>query len=171
MAFSDFLPEERLKIWNQKEYRDYLQRYIEHFQLLQYIHFKTKVESLVKEGAKWKVITRQNGKTTEHLFDFVAVCTGMFQSPNMVDIEGLENFKGKFFNSIDYRNSGGFKNKKVLCVGLGESSADITSEISEGVRFNDGHKINIDTIMFCTGYTLSFPFLNVQFNNMRDLFK
>ena len=39
------------------------------------------------------------------------------------------------------------------------------------VVFKDGSKELIDAVFFCTGYKLSFPFLDISINDMRDLYK
>ena len=196
----------------------------------------------------------------------------------------MDIFKGDILHSKDYKNAEQFKDKRVLCVGLGESSSDVTSEISsvakqcylslrrypavapkfvpfqrdrfftidsswntvrnfnnipsffhkqltggifkqylksnnpdtrlrgewiknsgppgdqvinknervfthivdgkvipnmtgirafdkDGVTFNDGTRIEIDAVVFCTGYQIVFPFLkDVKVNNVRDLY-
>ncbi|MEM9101436.1 MAG: NAD(P)-binding domain-containing protein [Pseudomonadota bacterium] len=285
MAYSDFLPsKERLKFWSRRDYKNYLQNYIEHHHLWNHIHFNTEVFSVEKTNNQWKVKVQKNGQDEMYLFDAVAVCSGMFQKAIIPDIEGLENFSGEVIHSKNYKNAEDFLGKKVLCIGLGESSADITSEISEvaekcilslrrypvvaprmypfqkdpfftidtspltsrifswlpsqfymnftkpifkkylrsrnphtvyraqwikkagktphqvitknervfkhivddqvtsnlsgidkftsdEVIFKDGSREKIDAIVFCTGYKISFPFLNISIENPRDLYK
>lgn len=132
MAFSDFVPtEERLKIWTKGEYREYLERYINKFRLQESIQFDHSVESVRQEGDTWIVSVSSNGQVKEQRFDSVAVCTGMFVHKKIPKIQGLDGFKGDILHSQDYKNNKVFTGKNVLCVGLGESSADVTSEISD----------------------------------------
>jgi len=63
----------------------------------------------------------------------VAICTGQFQKPNMPQIKGIDTFKGAIYHSSDYTNVADFeflRDKSVLFVGMGESAADIVTELS-----------------------------------------
>lgn len=286
MAYSDCIPEnERLKFWSKSEYRDYLHSYVERFRLNGSIEFCSEVTAVRRsEGSKWAVVVLRNGKSETHRFDTVAICTGHFQKPKIPSIAGLGEFKGAVIHSNDYRDKAVFRNKRVLCVGMGESSADITTEISgvakkcilslrryhavaprymsfqedpyftidtswltsrivnrlphkyhrgitkgifnrylksrnpdvrirgewliksgpsvhqvvtknerlfkpiadgavlpniggiekfddTGVIFKDGSRESIDAVVFCTGYRLHFPFLDISISDMRDLYK
>ena len=95
------------------------------------IEFNNTVNSIEKDGDKWTVEASQNGVSVKHVFDAVAVCSGLFQEPNIPDFEGLSDFQGEVVHSCDYRNPQPFKGKRVLCVGLGETSSDVTAEISD----------------------------------------
>jgi dimethylaniline monooxygenase (N-oxide forming) len=292
MAYSDFLPEQqKLKFWSKKEYLQYLGDYIRHFKLaahIRYGHEVLQVEpvsgDLQAPEQGWRIRYRDLSGEHEELAEMVVVCSGHFQTPKLPDIEGLAQFAGEVVHSNDYRDKMQFKDKKVLCVGLGESSADITSEISEvasqcllslrrypavaprymafqedpyftidtswltsrivnklphryhggitkgifkkyiqsrndhlrirgewlkksgpsyhqavtknerlfkpiaegkvlpniggiarfeqdAVVFQDGSRQQIDAVVFCTGYQLKFPFLQLPVHNMRDLYK
>ena len=285
MAYSDFVPmEERYRSWSKQEYREYLERYVNRFDLLPTIQFNHSVTSLKKEGDQWFLTSQCDGKEHSEVFDSVAICRGMFVHKKLPQIKGMEDFEGEIFHSKDFQNASAFKGKRVLCVGMGESASDITSEISEvakqcylslrrypavapkfvpfqkdrfftidaswntvrnfnnipkffhkqltggifkqylksnnpdirlrgewikksgspgsqvinknervfthivdgkvipnltginrfnpsGVTFNDGTQIEIDAVMFCTGYEIKFPFLaGVEVSNVRDLY-
>jgi len=134
MAFSDFPPHENKRhYWHFSEYYNYLMEYIKAFDLSPHIHFSTEVQDVTKKGELWHVkiknLLTNDVKILQ--FDCVAVCSGTFQIPKMVDIEGLHTFPGKIYHSNDYKNNNLFKDEKVLCIGIGESSADITKEISD----------------------------------------
>nr|VFJ46982.1 MAG: dimethylaniline monooxygenase (N-oxide forming) [Candidatus Kentron sp. FW]VFJ56157.1 MAG: dimethylaniline monooxygenase (N-oxide forming) [Candidatus Kentron sp. FW] len=135
MAYSDFMPfSERLKIWTGREYEQYLHRYADHYGLMDAIAFGTEVASVRKRGDSWLVATVCGGETFEHEFDAVAVCSGHFQKPNIPEIKGLDRFTGRILHAIEYRNPQPFEGRRVLCVGLGETSSDVTSEISTVAR-------------------------------------
>lgn len=285
MAYSDFVPtDERYRFWNKQEYREYLEKYVETYKLLSSIKFEQEVESVEKQGDSWHVSVNSSGKKNNYTFDSVAICSGMFVHKKIPDFKGLDDFSGKIVHTKDYSNAEQFRGKRVLCVGMGESSSDVTSEISNvtsqcylslrrypavapkfvpfqkdqfftidaswntvrnfnnipkvfhkqltggifkqylksnnpdtrlrgewikrsgppgnqvinknervfthivdgkvipnmtgisefhetGVTFNDGEKIEIDAVVFCTGYKIEFPFLKgVQVNNVRDLY-
>lgn len=132
MAYSDFLPEqERLKFWTRREYEAYLQAYIEHFGLARFVQVKSDVKRVERRGAGWQICVDVDGVEQLHQVDAVAVCTGMFQFPRTPQIEGLNTFEGEVLHSSRYKNNAPFEGKRVLCVGLGESSADVTAEIAD----------------------------------------
>ncbi|MFC3032804.1 flavin-containing monooxygenase [Pseudoalteromonas fenneropenaei] len=293
MAYSDFVPShQNLKFWSKKEYVNYLNEYIAHFNLADKFRYGSEVKMVERCAASktagddcgWTV-KYQNSEGEQHLkVDMVVVCSGHFQKPKLPDLPGLDQFMGEIEHSNDYRDKMRYQGKRVLCVGLGESSADITSEISEvaakcilslrrypavaprymafqedpyftidtswltsrivnklphryhggitkgifnkyvnsrnehlrirgewlkksgpshhqavtknerlfkpiaegkvmpniggierfekdAVVFKDGSREMIDAVVFCTGYQLSFPFLEYKINNMRDLYK
>lgn len=137
MAYSDMVPsKERLKFWSKSEYRDYLRSYMEKFDLERHIRYSVEVLSVHQsaEMKGWDIETRTNGNTEIFHFDVVAVCSGHFQKPKMPEISGLDELQRPVIHSKDYREKSDFTGKRVLCVGMGESSADITSEVSEVAR-------------------------------------
>lgn len=123
MAYSDFIPQdERLKFWSKADYKDYLHSYIEKFHLNGLIDFHSEVTSVRRsEDLKWAVGVLHNGKSETHSFDTIAICTGHFQKPKIPSLPGLREFKGTVIHSKDYRDKNIFKDKRVLCVGMGES--------------------------------------------------
>lgn len=67
---------------------------------------------------------------SSELFDAVLVCSGRFSEPLVPQFKGASTFKGKQFHSQMYKTSTGFENKRVLLVGLGNSSGDIAAELA-----------------------------------------
>jgi len=132
MAFSDFLPtDERLKFWTRRDYEAYLKRYIAHFDLARFAQTNSEVQRVERKGAGWSISVLHEGVVTEHAVDAVAICSGMFQFPRVPKIEGLDRFQGQVIHSSKYKNAAPFEGKHVLCIGLGESSADVTAEIGD----------------------------------------
>jgi dimethylaniline monooxygenase (N-oxide forming) len=132
MAYSDLMPtDERLRYWTKQEYRRYLERYVEHFGVSKSVEFGAAVTGLLRTGNRWEVSVERAGETETRLFDAVAVCSGQFQKPHLPAIPGLDDFGGEVRHSIDYKNAAPFAGQRVLCIGLGESSADLTTEIGE----------------------------------------
>lgn len=43
---------------------------------------------------------------------------------------GLNKFKGQYFHSKEYKSAKGFKGKRVLVVGMGNTGTDIAVELS-----------------------------------------
>ena len=133
MAYSDFMPtEERLHFWTRNDYFRYLKKYAEKFDLSPLIQTNTTVEKIVEQDQKWQVHIVQEDNRQTLTFDQLVVSTGAYQKPNIpTNIPGLENFKGEIYHSLKYANSKPFAGRKVLCVGMGETSADIAAEIAD----------------------------------------
>ena len=137
MAFSDFMPyNEKVKFWTRKEYKNYLDRYVAHFDIKRHIQFNCLVKNIKKLDKGFEITFEKEYKSfhTEH-FDNLAICSGQFQKANIPKIKGIDAFPGKILHSSEYKNPQlcveAFRDKKVLCLGMGESAADIITEVSE----------------------------------------
>ncbi len=137
MAYSCFPPksDEKRKYWTRREYSDYLNDFVANFKLAQHIQYNRKITSVKRQdNGQYSVIVAQSedpSQTEIYVFDAVAVCSGTHQIPREIEIKGKENFKGKIRHSASYKRADVFKGKRVLCVGIGETGADITHEIAQ----------------------------------------
>lgn len=135
MAYSDFPPKCEWKFWTGAEYTEYLNDYAETFDLKRHITLSTRilrVERHAIEGQGWTV-TMQNtmdGTISSKTFDAVAVSIGAHQRASFPTVEGMERFKGEVHHSSTYVDGQPFKGKRVVCIGMGESAADIVKDIS-----------------------------------------
>ena len=137
MAFSDFpIPDDYPPFLPHHLIIQYFKKYAEHFGLLKYIHFETRVVSVVPEGDGFRVKIRdRNGTESEELFDGVMVCSGHHSKPNRVQWEGLELFRGRLLHSHYYKEPfcDEFRDRNVLVIGIGNSGGDIAVELAKNV--------------------------------------
>jgi len=133
MAFSDMPPTGHRFHWHHTEYKEYLRQYAEKFDLTRHIAFDTTVASVAGAPGRWHVIVQAAGGEVvdKGLYDAVAVCSGAHQAVNQPKLPGLESFAGEVSHSSTYKNNTPFVGKDCVCVGLGESGADIVREISD----------------------------------------
>ncbi|XP_013376079.1 PREDICTED: dimethylaniline monooxygenase [N-oxide-forming] 4 isoform X2 [Chinchilla lanigera] len=137
-SYSDFpFQEDYPNFMSHEKFWDYLQEFVEHFNLLKYIRFKTTVRSVTKcpdfsETGRWAVVTETEGKQARAVFDAVMVCTGHFLSPHLPleSFPGIHKFKGQILHSQEYRTPEAFRGKRVLVIGLGNTGGDIAVELS-----------------------------------------
>nr|VFJ60172.1 MAG: dimethylaniline monooxygenase (N-oxide forming) [Candidatus Kentron sp. FW] len=137
MAYSDHMPmNERIKFQTRGEYCTYLHSYAEKFSLIPHIEFNTIVEDIDKtdDGATIKTTSMNGENPRTYNFDGVIVCTGSFQKakyPN--EIPGFETFQGDILHTAQYHNNvePDLTDKRVLCIGMGESAADVVTEIGD----------------------------------------
>ncbi|KAM8929965.1 flavin-containing monooxygenase 3-like [Pelodytes ibericus] len=138
MCYPDLpIPDEYPNFMHNTVFLDYLRLYAKHFDLLRHIKFKTTVVSVKKcpdflETGTWEVVTENNGKQTSIIFNAVLVCTGHHVYPNLPlqSFPGINKFKGQYMHNRDYKMPASYAGKRVLVVGLGNSGADISSELS-----------------------------------------
>ncbi|XP_042781876.1 dimethylaniline monooxygenase [N-oxide-forming] 4 [Panthera leo] len=137
-CYSDFpFQEDYPNYMNQGKFWDYLQEFVEHFDLLKYIRFRTTVCSVTKrpdfsETGQWDVVTETEGKRDRGVFDAVMVCTGHFLNPHLPleSFPGIHKFKGQILHSQEYKSPEGFQGKRVLVIGLGNTGGDVAVELS-----------------------------------------
>ncbi len=136
MAFSDFMPyDEPLRFWSRAEYRDYLNRYANQFDLRRHIKFNCALDQINRlESGEWQLTLRtSSNQVFTEIVDRIALCSGQFQCPNIPAIPGLDSFPGPMLHSANYKNAEELKEfhgKRILCFGMGESAADVITEIA-----------------------------------------
>ncbi|XP_044156867.1 flavin-containing monooxygenase 5-like [Bufo gargarizans] len=138
MSYSDFpIPDEFPNFMHNSKILRYFRLYAEHFQLTQYIRFKTTVCSVKKQpdfatSGQWEVITEKDGKQETAIFDAVFVCSGHHTEAHLPlkTFPGIEKFKGRYLHSRDYKNPEEFQGKRVIVIGIGNSGGDIAVELS-----------------------------------------
>lgn len=115
----------------------YFQGYAEHFDLLGYIQFNTRVEKAEKiENERW-LLTLSDG--TQEEFDFLLIANGHHNSPRH-PAAIRSSFTGRYLHSHSYKTNTSFKDERVLVIGSGNSGCDCAVEIS---RVTDSVDISI----------------------------
>lgn len=136
MTFSSFPPpncQER-QFWSADEYRQYLLDFIEAFDLGRTIQYRMDVLSVSKaenggQAVEVAPVDAPEERAT-YVFDAVVIATGTHRVPNFIEIPGQDEFRGEITHSAYYRNPERFRGKRVLCVGIGETAADVVDEIA-----------------------------------------
>ncbi|WP_312500448.1 flavin-containing monooxygenase [Bacillus luti] len=105
---------------------DYLQNYVDNFQLP--VMLNQRVESIEKEDGIFKVQT-VSGKT--FLTRTIINATGSFHSPFNPIIKDQEEFKGNIIHSAMYRSPNQYINQRVEVVGRRNSAVQIALELAD----------------------------------------
>ena len=169
--------------------RQYLDRFVDEFNLRELIRFKSRVQEVQRLASEWLVSTSEAQST----FDAVMVCNGHYAKPKVPLLPGLEAFKGTVIHSHNYRHADAFAGQRVALWGTSASGFDISIEIAkvaehvywcgnafsepvqlgtnrtglpslegvgkQGELIADKTNLMVDCLMFCTGYHYDFPFL------------
>lgn len=78
------------------------------------------------EHDTWRV--RYDGQDVEART--LVVATGIVANPRRPAFEGMDRFRGRLMHSVEYRRPEGFVGRRVLVVGVGNSGAEIGSELA-----------------------------------------
>ncbi|KAH0634384.1 hypothetical protein KY284_037170 [Solanum tuberosum] len=120
------------KYMPKKEFIQYLDEYVEHFNIKP--KFQTCVESAFYNNGekKWNVKSRNltSGEIELYASDFLILATGENNEGYIPKMVGIENFKGEIIHSSDYRSGEKYKDKKVLIIGSGNSGMEIAFDLS-----------------------------------------
>ncbi len=132
MAFSSFPPDrnEERKYWTKEEYRSYLHRFVDQFGLAGHVQFNTEVTGVQKVDDRYLVTGARAGDSFSKVFDAIVVCSGSHRISSRPQFNGQETFSGQILHSSEYAGGQAFSGKRVLCVGVGESAADLVNEIA-----------------------------------------
>lgn len=138
MCYSDFpIPKEYPMYMHNKYVLKYFEMYADNFNLRQYIQFNkevltTKPADDFDSSGQWVVSIRD--KTSKDVvtrtFDAVLVCTGHHAFLNVPTFSGLSDFKGEVIHSHDYKVPNKYGDKRVVIIGIGNSSGDAAVELS-----------------------------------------
>jgi hypothetical protein len=137
LSFKDFpMPEDYPDFPHHTQIKDYLDAYADTFGLREHIEFGNGVEHAEPlEGGGWE-ITDQAGDVRR--FDLLVVANGHHWDPRTADFPG--EFTGETIHShayVDPWKPLHLMDKRILVVGLGNSAADITVELSQRAMRNE----------------------------------
>lgn len=130
-SFSDLPFEKEVQMFpDHRDMYKYLKNYAQKFDLNKYIRFNSKVVSVRKskdyssDKPIWEVETASGDVQR---FDRVVVATGHLDNP--MEVEQFKEFGGEYFHSHYYKEPGPYVGKRICIVGIGNSAADIASDV------------------------------------------
>ena len=139
LSFKDFpMPAHISTYPHHTEIKEYLDAYADEFGLLEHIRFRNGVEHAErKDGGGWTLRT-QDGELRE--YDALVVANGHHWDPRLPDFPG--EFTGESIHAhayIDPTEPLELRGKRIVVVGIGNSAADICSELSQKAWQNEVH--------------------------------
>lgn len=120
--------------YTEEDYRNYLLSYADHFGVSGLYRLETHVTSVDRDACgQWVVKYATAGEDLVEVFDFVVVATGLNQH-----CAGLNmNASANVCHTASYRGNSQYAGKRVVIVGLGESSSDASAEIASVAKHVD----------------------------------
>jgi len=133
LQFSDYpMPFEAPFFPHYSDYLKYLKNYGHHFKVIQYFQLNSEVTKINQVDTRWIIqVKNKEGKIKTEDFDAVAICSGLHETPNNLQIRGIEFVEEKIIHSSLVKEPKQFEGKKILIIGGGESAADLSYEVSE----------------------------------------
>ncbi|HVH11044.1 MAG TPA: NAD(P)/FAD-dependent oxidoreductase [Gemmatimonadales bacterium] len=107
-----------------REFWEYLRDYARAFALP--VETGRAVERIERSGAAW-ILRTSGGTCTARV---LVVATGIVANPRTPRFLGADRFRGRMAHSVTYRRPDAYVGRRVLVVGVGNSGAEIASEIA-----------------------------------------
>lgn len=123
-------PEDYPEYPSKRQFVEYLESYAAKFDIRP--QFNECVESAKYDAAcrSWRVRTAStDGSEVEYICQWLVVATGENVEKVLPDIEGLDKFGGEVIHACDYKSGEGFRGKKVLVVGCGNSGMEVSLDL------------------------------------------
>ncbi|KAJ8626940.1 hypothetical protein MRB53_020247 [Persea americana] len=133
LPFPEDFPEYPCK----KQFIDYLESYAQHFEINPQFNECVQSAKYDETCGLWRVktcstkgtVARGAGSEVEYICRWLVVATGENAECMVPDIEGLNEFGGKMLHACDYKSGEGFKGKRVLVVGCGNSGMEVSLDL------------------------------------------
>jgi len=103
---------------------EYLQDYVSHFDFQ--IEFNATAEKIRREGDAWRVDVAGGGVCRSRA---VVLASGQYRQPIVPAWTGRDSYAGRLTHSADYRNGAPYVGQRVLVVGVGNSGAEIATDL------------------------------------------
>lgn len=137
LSFKDFpMPEEYPDFPHHTQVKEYLEQYVDAFDLRGTIEFENRVlDARHLPDGGWELDTERTGTRR---FDVLVVANGHHWDPRMADKPG--EFTGLTMHShayVDPRTPHDLTGKRILIIGIGNSAADIAVELSSRTLDNE----------------------------------
>jgi len=137
MAFADYpIPENFPDFPHHSQVLQYMNDYVDHFDLRPLIQFQTEVRRVepLSDGTFKVDLLYKDGREETKLYDCVFVCNGHHWCARTPEFPGQDVFQGVQMHSHEYLSPfepHDLRGKNVIVLGMGNSAMDIASELSQ----------------------------------------
>ena len=110
---------------SRSEFTEYLDRYVSRFDLP--VRSGVDVTGIQRQDDEGWILESDGGQYHSRC---VVVATGIMPSPFVPVIEGMDGYARQVIHSSEYKRPDGYAGQCVLVIGIGNSYAEITSELA-----------------------------------------
>ncbi|CAK8571700.1 unnamed protein product [Lathyrus sativus] len=122
---------------SKKQFINYLESYAKHFEINPQFNECVLSAKYDENTGLWRVKTKtetenetvSNQNEVEYICRWLVVATGENAECVVPDIEGLSDFNGQVIHACDYKSGEGFRGKKVLVIGCGNSGMELALDL------------------------------------------
>jgi len=130
--FPDYkMPQDYPTFPNKNQILKYLKEYVR-ISNIKNINYNYNVLNLEYDNF-WKIFVKKKNKQIKIKSRYIAICSGIYGEPNIIDLKNRNNFLGQIIHSKDLNTikSEELKNKHITLIGNGASCMDILKYISD----------------------------------------
>jgi hypothetical protein len=131
--FSDLdYPEGTAIFPRNQEVGAYLKSYADKMELTDRIQFNTRLKSIERHGAGWRLAFETDGTSQHQVFPRVVIATGAYNDPEIPTVDGLDGFSGEngAIHAYHYKDPDAYRGKRVLIAGGNISSLEIAQDLA-----------------------------------------
>jgi len=122
------IPRRYPRYLSKDEYAAYLAGYAEQFRLRVSLgESVAAIRPAARPESPWEIETSRRTLASE----VVVIATGHYAAPRIPSWEGVDEFQGRLIHSAEYRSGSEFAGRRALVVGLGNSGAEIATDLVE----------------------------------------
>ncbi|SIN64517.1 4-hydroxyacetophenone monooxygenase [Parasphingorhabdus marina DSM 22363] len=117
----------------QGDLRDYVDYIVDKHGLREHIRLNTKVTGSVwnEENSRWDITTEDGDGNKDTLnSQFMISGAGLFSTPKLPQIEGIEKFRGKMFHTTAWDHDYDYTGKRVAVIGTGSTGSQLVRGVA-----------------------------------------
>jgi 4-hydroxyacetophenone monooxygenase len=139
--------------------RDELKKYLNHIVDKYGIRSKIRLRTAVTQAAwsdtehHWELQLRDSAGVTENIRRNVIIsCSGLFSTPNLPDIPGIDTFRGKMFHTTAWDHQYDYAGKRIAMIGTGSTGCQLMPRLAQTAEKVTVFQRTANWIMPVSGY-------------------
>ncbi len=116
------------------EIKEYVNHVVDRFKLREKISLRTELKSANWDEAQkqWVLIVHDaNGAAETIRTNVIFSCAGLFSTPNLPDIPGIETYRGAMFHTTDWDYGYDYSGKNVALIGTGSTGSQLLPALAK----------------------------------------
>lgn len=117
----------------QAELHDYLNHIVDKYGIRSKIRTNAELKTATwnEQSKQWDLTLSADGQTENTACNALISATGLFGTPNLPDIEGIESFEGALFHSTAWDHDFDYRGKRVALIGTGSTGSQLSRDLAE----------------------------------------